>query len=129
MISCRLSLGKDSSLTYLSAFCVNLVYRLYGVQVIHARIDAHLVQHDDAGFLDVGLELFHGRGHVAGGDDVRLASDGGLDDGRVVRKRDERYDEVVGRNLGVEGGNIGHVKGQRRGSWKGRPQPLSGTAG
>lgn len=63
---------------------------------------ANLVHDGDAGGLGLGVELLHGRRDVAGGDDVHLLADGGLDDLRVEGVRDKADDEVMLANLSVQ---------------------------
>ena len=64
-----------NGILYLSAFIVNLVNLLDGIEVVHAGIDTNFIQHDDAGFLRRSIQLFDGRRNIAGGDDVGSAFD------------------------------------------------------
>ena len=69
--------------------------RLDGVQVVQARVQADLVEHSDARFLDLGLERADGVRDVRGGEHVDLVLDRRLDHVGVVDVGDERNHEVL----------------------------------
>lgn len=71
---------------------------------------ANLVHDRDARILALLVELHHGRRHVAGGDDMLLLADSGLDDSGVERVGDQADDEVVLGDLRVEGLLVGDVE-------------------
>ncbi|KAB8349840.1 hypothetical protein FH972_023853 [Carpinus fangiana] len=93
----------------LAAGAVNLVDGLDGVQVVDARVEADLVEHGDAGCLGLVVELLHLRVDVRGGDHVDLVLDGRLEDGGVEGVGNERDDDVLACDGGVEGGRVVYI--------------------
>ena len=93
------------------------------------RTEADLVHDGDARLLSLLVELHHGRRDVAGGDDVLLGPDGGLDDGGVPGVGDQADDKVVLGNLGVEGGVVGDVDRDGRGAPDAGGEGLGGLEG
>lgn len=75
----------------------------------------NLVHDGDAGILGLLVKLHHGRGDVAGGDDILLISDGGLDDGGVVCVGDQANDQVVLGNGSIESLFVVDVEGDGSG--------------
>ena len=71
---------------------------------------ANLIHDGNAGILALLVELQHGRGDVAGGDNVLLLADGGLDDSGVEGVGDQADDKVVLGDLGVEGLVVGNIE-------------------
>jgi hypothetical protein len=76
--------------------------RLDSVKVVNTWVQANLVHDDDSRFLRLGVQLAHGGGNVARGDDMGLSLDGGLDNSGVKGVRDERNYQVVFRNSSLE---------------------------
>lgn len=91
--------GGDADLATLG---VNLADSLNGVQMVDTRVKANLVHDDDPSLLRLFVELPDSRRNVAGGHDIGLALDGGLDDSGVVGIGNERDDEIVGSNFALE---------------------------
>lgn len=56
------------------------------------------------------VELHHGRRNVAGGDDMLLLADGGLDDSGMEGVGDQADNKVVLGDLGVQGLVIGNIE-------------------
>lgn len=90
---------------------------------------ANLVHDGDAGILALLVELQHGRGNVAGGDDVLLLTDGGLDDSGVEGVGDQADDEVVLGDLGVEGLVVGNIERDGSGILDAGGESLGGLEG
>ena len=118
-----------SDFSYLSALSVDFIDRLDGVEMINTGVQPNLVHDDDSSSLDFGVEGADGGGDVAGGDDVGLSLDGGLDDGDVVGVRDQRDDQVEGGNLSLELGCVVHVESDGRGVGETFTEGLSGREG
>lgn len=95
----------------LSAGLVNLVNGLDGVQVVQTGVKTNLVHDRDTSVLALLVQLHHGRGDVAGGDDMLLLADGRLDDGGVEGVGNQADDKVVLGHLGVQGLVVGHIEG------------------
>jgi hypothetical protein len=76
---------------------------------------ANLVHDGDAGILGLLVELKHGGRHVAGGDDMFLVSDGGLDDGGVEGVRDQADDHIVLGNGSIESLVVVDIEGDGSG--------------
>ena len=93
------------------------------------RTKTNLVHDGDAGVLGRLVELHHLGRDVAGGDDVLLGADGGLDDGGVPRVGDQADDEVVLGHLGVEGRGVRDVDGDGRGALDAHDEVLGGLEG
>jgi len=81
---------------------MNLVNRLDGVEVVNTRVETDFVQHHDSGSLSFFIEGTHRGGYIAGGDNMSLSFDGGLDDRSMESVGNEGNDEVVFSNRGVE---------------------------
>ena len=75
------------------------------------RIKTNLVHDGNASLLGRSIELQHGRADVAGRDDMLLVADSRLDDGGVVRVRDQADDKVMLGNLGVQGLLVVDIEG------------------
>lgn len=80
---------------------------------VHTQTD--LVHNRDAGILALLVELHHSRRDVAGGDNVLLLTDGGLDNGGVEGIGDQADDQIVLRDLGVQSLIVGDIKGDGSG--------------
>lgn len=78
--------------------------------------EADLVHDSDAGILALLVKLHHGRRDVAGGNDILLLADSGLDDGSVVSVWDQGDDEVVLGNLSVESLVVADIESDGRGT-------------
>ena len=74
---------------------MNLTDRLDSIQVIDSRVEPDLIHYDNPGFLSLFIKLPDRRRDVASRDDVRLALDGCLDHGGVVRVGDEGDNKIV----------------------------------
>lgn len=105
---------------------MDLADGLNSVQVIDTRVKADLVHNDDTSLLRLLVEFSDSRGNVAGGHNVGLPFDGGLDDGGVVGIGDERDDEVVGSNFALEVSSGVNVKGDGARVGKAIDQALGG---
>ena len=70
----------------------------------------NLVHDGDAGGLGLGIELHHGGGDIAGGNDVLLLADSRLDDGSVEGVGDQADDEIVLGNLSIESLVVGDIE-------------------
>lgn len=75
----------------------------------------NLVHDGDASILGSLVELKHGGGDVAGGDDMLLLADSRLDDGSVESVRDQADDEVVLGDLSVKGLVVVDIEGDSLG--------------
>ena len=84
-----------SGKVYLSTLLVDFIDGLNGVEMINTGVKTDLVQDNNTGSLDLSVELPHGWGDVAGGDDVGFALDRRLDDLSMVCVGNERDDEIV----------------------------------
>lgn len=91
--------------------------------------NTNLVHDGNASILALLVELHHGGGDVAGSDDVLLLANGRLDDGSMVNVRDQADDEVVLRDLGVQGLVIVDVQRDGRGALDAGGQRLGGFEG
>lgn len=74
---------------------MDFVNRLDGVQVVNTGVQANLVEHNDACIFGSLIELPHGGADIAGGDDMGLALDSGLDHLCVVGVRNQGDNEIV----------------------------------
>lgn len=77
---------------------------------------ANLIHNGDASLLAGLVELHHGGGDVAGGDDMLLLTDGRLNDGGVEGIRDQADDEVMLGNLSIQSLVISDVQGDGSGT-------------
>lgn len=71
--------------TYLPTLRMDFINCLNRVQMINTRIQPDLVHNHDARLLRLLVKLPHSRRDIAGGNNVCLSLDGGLNDGCVVR--------------------------------------------
>lgn len=94
----------------LAPLLMNLVNRLNSVQVINTRVQTNLVHDRDTGILGLLVKLLHRRGNIAGGDDVLLVADGGLDDEFVVCVGDKRDGDIDLGDFRIEGGAVINVE-------------------
>jgi len=90
----------------LSTFLVDLIDCLDGVQVVNTGVETDFIQNHDSGGLGFLVEGTHGRGYVAGGHNVCLSLNRGLDDGSVEDVRNKGNDEVMFGNSGVQSSGI-----------------------
>lgn len=83
------------------------------VEVVYARVHTDFVEHGYTCFFGGGVERVHRGRDVACCYDVGAAFDGGGYDGGVVGVGEERDDEVVRGDVGVESGGVGgYVEGE-----------------
>ena len=82
---------------------MHLVNSLDGVEVVNARVEPNLVHDSHPRLLGLGVQLRHGRRHVARGNDMLLAADRRLDDLGVVGVGDQADGQIVLGDLGVQG--------------------------
>lgn len=92
-------------------------------------VEADLVHNGDAGLLGGTVELQHCRADVAGGDDMLLLTDGGLDDLGVEGVWDQGDDEVVLGDSSVEGLCVVDIESLRLGGLDAGGQVLGGLEG
>jgi len=89
---------------------VNLLNGLDSVEVVDSGVHANLVHDRDTGILGRLIKLHHGRGDVAGGNDILLLADGRLDDSSVVGVGNQADDEVILGNLSIQSLVVAHVE-------------------
>lgn len=111
--------------TNLSTLLVDLLNGLYGVQVVDTRVKANLVHDNDTSILGSLVKLTYGWRDVASSDDVGLTLDSGLDNSSVVGIRDQRDDEVMGSDGGLESLGVVHIEGDGTGARKVGSESLS----
>lgn len=78
--------------------------------MVDTGVKTDLVHDGDAGILALLVKLHHGGRDVAGGDNILLLSDGGLDDGGVEGVGDQADDEIMLGDLGVESLVVGDIE-------------------
>lgn len=83
--------------------------------MIDSRIQTDLVQDRNACLCGLVLEFQHGRGDVAGCDDILLLANGRFDDSGMEGIRDQRDDQVDFGNFGVECFVVGDIEGDGTG--------------
>lgn len=74
---------------------MDFLNRLDSVKVINTRVQADLIHDNDSSFLCLSIQLAHGGGNVARGNNMGLSLDSGLDDSSVISVRDERDHQVM----------------------------------
>lgn len=105
---------------------MNLVDELHCVQMIDTGVETNLIHDHDSGLLDLIFKFTDAVANVARGYNVRLALDGGLDNGDMVDVRNKRNDKIVLCNSLLQGGAVGHVKGNSSCVGQVASQALSG---
>jgi hypothetical protein len=78
---------------------MNFVNHLDGVEVIHTRINAHLVQNGNTGGLGLIIKLPDGIRDVTRRHDVCTTLDSSLNDSGMISVWNERNDNVVSRDM------------------------------
>ena len=89
---------------------MDLLNGLDSIKVVNTRIKTDLIQNHNPRLTRLLIQRAQSRGDVARGDNVRLALDGGLNDGGVVGVGNEGDDEVVGGHSLLKSGSIVDVQ-------------------
>jgi hypothetical protein len=94
----------------LAARGADAVDDLHRAHVVDARVEAELVEQDDAGRLGARVEGAHRGGDIRRGDQVLAVGEAALGDGDVVDVREHRHAHVALGHEAVEGVGVGDVK-------------------